>query len=154
MVYDPNRLLLLGAPPAPNYRLVFTYRLAPNAETLVLQAVAAVNELVLDVDRGSVEAKPGPGLTVAADGGTPARPSRRYTARDLPPEFAVRLRLIRARTGWRERLVVLLVVAAAAGLGGVLVWRRVGTGAGDGRSPTGVSGMSGPGDLAAERDRL
>ncbi len=124
VVYDQNWLVLLGAPPAPHYRLVFTYRLAPNAETLILRALPAVNELVLDVDRGTVDAAPGPGLTVAGDGGTPSRPSRRYTAHDLPPDTAVRLRLIRPHTGWRERLAVLLVVAAAAGLGGVLVWRR------------------------------
>lgn len=124
VVYDANRLVLLGAPPTPQYRLLFTYRLAPTAEALLLRAVPAVNELVLEVDRGSVDAAPGRPLTVAGDGGTPARPSRRYTAQDLPPGVAVRLRLIRRQTGWRERLAVLLVVAAAAGFGGVRVWRR------------------------------
>lgn len=124
VVYDANRLVLLGAPPAAQYRLLFTYRLAPDAKTLILRAVPAVAELVVDVDRGSVVARPGPSLSVADDGGTRSRPSRRYTAQDLPAEFAVRLSLIRRRTGWRERLAVLLVVAAAAGLGAVIVWRR------------------------------
>lgn len=90
----------------------------------MLRALPAVSELVLDVDRGSVDAEPGPPLSAAGDGGTATRPSRRYTARSLPADEAVRLRLVRRRTGWRERLAVLIAVSAAAGLTGHRVWRR------------------------------
>lgn len=124
LVYDPDRLILLGGPPAPQYRFVFTYRLGPQTEDLELQALPAVDELVLDVDRGNVDAVPGPSFSAAGEAGTTARPSRRFTARDLPPAGAVRLRLLRKRTEWRERLAVLLAVGAGAALSAILVWRR------------------------------
>ncbi len=151
LVFDANHLVLLGGPPAPQYRLLFTYRLAPNAEVLVLEATSAVNELLLDVDRGSVDAAPEPPLSALDDGGTPSRPSRRYTARDLPPHGAVRLRLIRRQTEWRERLAVLLAVGAAAGLTGIRVWRG---GRADRRQATRMKGTSAGSGLAGGAGHL
>ncbi len=150
LVYDPDRLVLMGGPPAPQYRFVFTYRLGPHTEVFELRALPPVDELVLDVDRGNVDAVPGPSLSAAGDAGTPARPSRRYAAHDLPPDGTVRLRLVRKRTEWRERLVVLIAVGAAAVLSGIMVWRR---GTADTESDRDDKVAAGQG-LAARRGRL
>ncbi len=123
VVRDGERLAVVGMLPGPVFEVAATYRLPREATALVLQAVVPVDELVIYVDRGRIGLRPDAALATVADAGAPARPSRQFVASALPAGRRVLLGLRGGRTGWRQRLAVLVASSMLAGLAGVWAWR-------------------------------
>ena len=123
IVRDGPRLVIVGTLPGPEVEVAATYRLPRTAASLVLQAVAPVDELAVYVDRGRIHVRPDGTLRREADEGPRSRPSRRYVARDLESNQSVRLAFVSRRLGWRERLVVVLASILAAAWVGARAWR-------------------------------
>ncbi len=123
--HEPPYLLLLGGPSAsPVLRILIRYRLPRTTAWLELQAALPVDRLVLEAAPGSVESRPGPGLRRQAEAGEVSPSEVRYLADSVAAASALRLRLLDRRVDARQRLAVLLAVAALAGLAGVRLWHR------------------------------
>jgi hypothetical protein len=123
LIYEPPVLALSPGPGASTFRVAFTYMLPPGTERLEMVALLPVTELLLEVDRATVDARPGRGLAAEAQGGAAVGRQARFSANDLAPGSAATLELGSRRTGWRERLAVLFVVGGAAAAAGVWLWR-------------------------------
>ncbi|UCC82701.1 MAG: hypothetical protein JSW46_17270 [Gemmatimonadota bacterium] len=121
-----NQVAVIGAIPRPTFEVGVTYRLPPGVEALVLSSAAAVDTLSVFVDRGRIAVRPEGILLRREDKGPASQPSLNYVASDLPEGSAVRLTIISRRTGWRERLAVLIATLFAAAVAGVWAWRRSG----------------------------
>ncbi len=147
VVHDPPSLALVGPPPRSDFKLAFTYRLPAASAGVGLRSHLPVDELLVDVEQGNVEARPGRDLRPAGEVGSAARPARRYVARDLPPEGVVRLTLVRRRVDARERVAVFGAVALVAAAAGIAVWRR-----GSFRPPGREAGRPARGTVTASED--
>jgi hypothetical protein len=65
--YDPPDLAIVGSLPAGPVQFAAAYSLPPEASRLELRAALPVQELLVHVDRATVEARPGPTLRRVGD---------------------------------------------------------------------------------------
>lgn len=114
---------VLGPFPTPRFGVAISYTLPAGAESIPLSAGLPVDTLLVDVARGSVEARPDPILRRQDSGGGGSRPRMRYRAENLAPSRVVRLRLDRSPVDWRHRFAVFMTSTLAAGAAGLWVWR-------------------------------
>jgi hypothetical protein len=124
LVFDPPHLTVVGPAVPGEFQVVFTYALTSDAAEVEMAAMLPVDTLIVEIQRGSVEASPDPLLVARGEGGPEARPYRRYVTEGLPAERVVTVELIHGRVDWRSRLAVLLATTFAAGAAAVWVWRR------------------------------
>lgn len=120
--YDTPWVTIAGAVPAES-QIAVVYMLPAEWPVIEFRAALFVENLVLQVARGSIEARPDQALAEAGSAGSVTRPSRRYEAQDLVADSVVSLEIISKRSDWRQRLAVLLATALAAGLAIFWVWR-------------------------------
>lgn len=120
VVYDPPDLMIDDSIGLGELQTIFTYTVPEDVKSLEFVSPLPVDEFVLEVQRGSVAARPGPELRPDGEGGSTARPFRRYVVGQLPSGHAVAIDLTVSRVDWRQRLAVLF--ASAAGIGAVLIW--------------------------------
>jgi hypothetical protein len=125
VVRDGNELAIVGTIPQPTFEVGVTYRLPADAQGLVVSSAAAVDELGVFVDRGRITVRPEGALVREDDVGPASQPSLNYVARDLPAGSTLRLDIVSGRTGWRERVAVLVASLFAASVAGIWAWRRV-----------------------------
>lgn len=112
-----------GPFPARSFQLGISYTLPASAESIDLSTRLPVDTLVVDVARGSVEARPDAALRRVASVDAGARPRIRYRVENLASGRVVRLRLDRSTVDWRHRFAVLMATALAAVVAGFWVWR-------------------------------
>lgn len=124
IVYDPPYLTVVGSVGPGEFQVAYTYVVSADVTTVEMAAAAPLDELVLEIQRGSVTARPDPRFTPEGEGGPPARPYRRYVARQLPFGAALTVEFIDRRVDWRQRLAVSFGTAIAVVVAGVWVWRR------------------------------
>jgi hypothetical protein len=124
IVYDPPDLMINDSIGPGELHLVFTYTVPEDAQTFEFAAALPVDEFVLEIQRGSVAARPGPGFRPDGEGGSAARPFRRYVASQLPSGRALAIDFSTGRVDWRQRLAVLFGTAAATGAVLIWVWRN------------------------------
>lgn len=121
---DGNELVIVGAIPSPTFEVGVTYRLPRDVEALALSSAAPVDELAVFVDRGRISVRAEGGLVREGDLGTASQTSLNYVARDLAAGTTLRLTIVSRRTGWRERLGVLIATLLATGAAGIWAWSR------------------------------
>ncbi len=126
VTYDPPLLRVAGPIARRDFQVAFTYRLPAASTSLELAAEVGIEELIVEVDKGGVEARMDGSLVPDGEGGAPSRPYRRYLADGVPPHTVVSLKLVSHRTDGRQRLAVLIFTALAAAAAGVYVWRSPG----------------------------
>ncbi len=124
LVFDPPQLTVIGPTVPREFQVVFTYALTRDATEVEMAAMLPVDTLIVEIQRGSVEARPDPVLAARGEGGPEARPYRQYVLEGLPAARVVKIELIRGSLDWRSRLTVLLATTIAAGAAAVWVWRR------------------------------
>jgi hypothetical protein len=124
--FNARRVEVVGPTHGREFQVAFAYRLPSDVAAVELVAEAPVAELIVEVSRGTVEARPDPSLAADGEGGPEARPYLRYVARHVPPDSAVTIEIVHPGVDWRQRLAVLLATALAASAAGVYVWRRAG----------------------------
>jgi hypothetical protein len=122
---DGNGLTVVGPIPGEEFQIVFGYRLPAATEEIEFVAEMPVDELVVEIDKGSLDARPQRGLVPTGDGGAAARPYRKYTAHDLAAGAVIAVRLLDGRIDWRQRFAVLMGTGLAAVAAAGWVWRRV-----------------------------
>lgn len=124
IVRDGNELAVVGAIPQPTFEVGVTYMLPSDVQGLVVSSAAAVDELGVFVDRGRITVRPEGALVREDDVGPASQPSLNYVARDLPAGSTLRFDIVSDRTGWRERVAVLVASLFAATVAGIWAWRR------------------------------
>lgn len=124
VAYDPPDLMIVDSVEPGELQVVFTYVVMQGVRTFEFAAQMPVDEFVLEIQRGSVSAEPGPGFEPNGEGGSATRPFRRYVARRLPAGGAAQIEFTDRRVDWRDRLAVLLGTAAAIVGVMIIVWRR------------------------------
>jgi len=124
IVYDPPYLTVVDSMGPGEFQLAFTYVVSEGVKAVEMAAAALVDELILEVQRGSITARPDPRFRPDGGGGPEARPYRRYVARQLPLEAALSVEFIERRVDWRQRLAVSLGTAIAVAIAVIWVWRR------------------------------
>jgi hypothetical protein len=125
VVHDGGRMALIQPIPLRVIEVAATYRLPRRANSLVLRSDLPVEELVVFIDRGRVEARPDRSLAREGVVGSASQPYLKYVARQLPPGAPVRFALASHRVGWRQRLAVLVASALAVGAAATWIWRGV-----------------------------
>ena len=123
VVYDPPRVVVVGSV-GRVFEVAITYVVPREARAIEFRALVPVEELVLEVDRASVYARPGPSFVQLGVAGSDARPLLLYRVGDLDAGQLLRLDLPSSGTDWRQRASVLIATALAAAAAGVGVWRR------------------------------
>jgi hypothetical protein len=121
LIYEPPTLILSPGPGAPVIRVAFTYMLASEADRLEVAALLPVAELLLEVDRATVDARPDRRLAPAPEAGLELQ--SRFRANELAPGSVLTVDLGSRRIGWRERFAVFLTTAGAATAAGIWLWR-------------------------------
>jgi hypothetical protein len=125
LVFDPPRLTVVGPTVPGEFQVVFTYALPRGAAGVEMAAILPVDTLIIEIQRGSVEARPDPVLVARGEGGPEARPYRTYVLEELPAARVVKIELIQGRLDWNSRLAALLATTIAAVTAAVWVWLRV-----------------------------
>lgn len=122
--YDPPGLTLAAPIEGEAFQVIATYYLPPGVPVVELRAALPADTLIVEIARGSIEARVDRALTRAGVVGSASRPRVKYVARGVAADSTVRIRLGSHRTGWRERLGVLVSTALAACLAAAWTWRR------------------------------
>lgn len=123
VVYDPPDLMINDPVGPGELQVVFTYIVPEDLKTFEFASALPVDEFVLEIQRGSVAARPGPEFRPDGEGGSATRPFRRYVARQLPSGRAVGIDFTSRRIDWRQRLAILLGTTLAIGAVMIWVWR-------------------------------
>jgi len=114
---------LSGSLPQRDVQLAFTYRLPGSAPSLVLAAEHEVLTLIVEVDKGSLTARPDRAITRDADGGASSRPHRTYVANDLAPGATFTFEFTTNVVDGRQRFAVLVLTSLLALAAAVWAWR-------------------------------
>ena len=118
-------LLRSRHPPPAGAEATTTLPSQPSATSvLVPRSMSRKEAFLVEVDRGSIDARPSGELSEAEAGGTDERPLFRYEATSLEAGQAVGFSFSSSRVSWSQRAGVLLVCSVAAGAAGFVVWRR------------------------------
>lgn len=120
ILYDAPYLTLADSVGPGEFQVVFTYVVSAGVKSVEMEAAAPLDELILEIQRGSVTARPDPRFVPDGEAGPRARPYRRYVAQQLPPGAALSVEFVERRVDWRQRLAVSLGTAIAIAL--VVVW--------------------------------
>ncbi len=121
---ERSRLTVVGPIASEPFQILFMYRLPATARTVGLGAEVPVEELVLEIEKGSVDARVGGAFTREADVGPPTRPYRSYVARQLRSNEVPSIELLNRGTDGRQRFAVLVATALAASAAAAYIWRR------------------------------
>jgi hypothetical protein len=124
LIFDPPGVSLLGSVGSGTFEIAFAYTLPGDERGTAFTGQLPVDAFLLEVDRATVDARPGPSLQPGEVGGSESRPLQRYEAAALAAGATVTLRLVAERVGWRQRVAVLIAGWLAAAAVGVAVWRR------------------------------
>jgi hypothetical protein len=124
IVYDEPRIAIVGPVGARVLEIAVTYALPQDARGFEFNALWPVDAFLVEVDRGSIDARPSGGLSAPEAGGTDERPVLRYEASALSAGQAVGFTFFSSRVRWAERIAVLLACSVAAGAACLVVWRR------------------------------
>lgn len=124
VAYDPPYLTIVDSIGPGEFQVVFTYVVTEGVRAIEMAAAVPLDELILEIQRGSVVARPDPRFRPDGEGGPEARPYRRYLARQLPLDAALTIDFIERRVDWRQRLAVSLATAFAIASAMLWVWRR------------------------------
>lgn len=121
--FDPPHLTLSGPLSGPTVRIVVSYRLPPDVPHLALSSQWPTDEVVVEVARGSVEARLDEAFARVGRTGPPSRPRDRYVARAIEANRRLRVRFMPRRIDWRARTAVILATALAAAAAFYSTWR-------------------------------
>jgi hypothetical protein len=124
LLYDAPYLTIADLVGPGEFQVVFTYVVSAGVKSVEMEAAAPLDELILEIQRGSVTARPDPRFVPDGEAGPQARPFRRYVARQLPAGAALSVEFVERRVDWRQRLAVSFGTAVAVALVVVWVWRR------------------------------
>lgn len=120
VVFDPPDLMIVDSVGPGEVQVVITYVVTTGVKTFQFAAQMPVDEFVLEVQRGSVTAKPGPQFQREGEAGSATRPFRRYVAHGLSSGRAAEIEFVSRHVDWRQRLAVLIGTATA--IVGVMIW--------------------------------
>jgi hypothetical protein len=125
IVYEPPAVTIVGPVGRRVFEIAMTYTLPDDAALVQLMALLPVENLLVEIDRATVEARPDGSLAAATPLGSETGRLLGYEAADLDAGQAVHLRLTASRVSWPQRIAALIATGLAAAVAGLAVWRRV-----------------------------
>ncbi len=124
IVDDPPTVTVVGPVERRVFEIAMTYTLPEDAALVELTALLPVDNLLVEIDRATVQARPDGPLSEATPVGSEVGRLLGYEAAALDAGQMVRLRLTVSRVSWPQRIAVLIATGLAAAAAGLAVWRR------------------------------
>ena len=122
--FESSTVTVTGSAPSPDFQVIITYRLPPEAGQLEVVGEWPTDELIVEIARGNVEARLGASLEATGPAGPPSRPRRRYETAEIEAGRAVIIEFPDSRVDWRTRTAVFLATLLAGSAALLLIWRR------------------------------